>query len=97
MRVNARLTKRTKTDLLAAIVYFEGLSNGLGDRFEGEFYLALERVKLNPEQFATDGTGFRPCPLKRFTGVMYFRIIGDEAVVFGLFVNGQDETDLKYR
>ncbi len=49
--------------------WFDRISAGLGEEFEAEFYLALERVKENPEMFAAGHTGYRPCRLKRFTGV----------------------------
>lgn len=60
-------------------------------------YLALERVKTNPEMFAADHAGYRPCRLKRFTAVLYFRIDGLFIVVVGLFTSGKDERNLKDR
>ncbi len=54
--MKARLTAHTESDLLRAIDWFDRLSLGLGDKFEAEFYLALERVKVNPELFAPDHT-----------------------------------------
>lgn len=68
--MKARLTDDTKLDLLRGIEWFERISPGLGDQFESEFYNGLERIKANPELFATDHTGYRPCPLKRFTAVL---------------------------
>jgi hypothetical protein len=73
----ARLTSETETDLLRGIRWFDRTSRGLGDQFESEFFHALERVKDAPELFAPDHTGYRPCRLKRFTAVLYFRIDGD--------------------
>ncbi len=95
--MNARLTEYTKLDLLRGIDWFDGIAMGLGDRFELEFYAALERVKANPELFAEDSNGFRSCRLKRFTAVLYFRIDGKLVVVVGLFTSGEDESDLQYR
>lgn len=72
--MKARLTAQTEADLLRGINWFDRISTGLGEAFEAEFYHALERVKVNPELFAADHTGYRPCRLKRFTAVLYFRI-----------------------
>lgn len=76
--MKARLTAHTEADLLRGIDWFDRISTGLGETIEAEFYRALERVKANLELFAADHTGYRPCRLKRFTAVLYFRI--DEPV-----------------
>ena len=95
--MNASLTYDTKLDLLRVIDWFDRISRGLGDQFEQEFFAALGRVKSDPELFAPDHTGFRPCPLKRFTAVLYFRIDSEIVVVTGLFTSGENETVLQYR
>lgn len=72
--MKARLTAHTEIDLLRGIDWFDIISTGLGEKFEAEFYIALERVKENPELFAPDHTGYRPCRLKRFTAMMKRRL-----------------------
>ncbi len=95
--MKAVLSRYTKSDLLAGIAWFDNIAVGLGDRFETEFYAALERVRENPDLFAPDHTEYRPCRLKRFTAVLYFRLDRDLLVVVGLFTSGQDETVLRSR
>lgn len=95
--MRAILTKDAKDDLLNGIKWFDEFAMGLGDKFESEFYAALERVKKNPELFSPNHTGYRPCRLKRFTAVLYFRLDGDLLVVVGLFTSGQDERVLRNR
>ncbi len=95
--MKARLTAQTEIDLLRGIDWFDRVSIGLGKKFEAEFYRALERVKENPEMFAADHTGYRPCRLKRFTAVLYFRIDESFVVVVGLFTSGEDESGLQNR
>ena len=95
--MKVRLTTQTEVDLLRGINWFDRISIGLGEMFEAEFYRALERVKDNPELFAADLTGYRPCRLKRFTAVLYFRIDEPFIVVVGLFTSGEDENDLQNR
>ena len=95
--MKARLTAYTESDLLRGVDWFDRLSLGLGDKFEAEFYLALERVKANPEIFPPDHTGYRPCRINRFTGVIYFRIDASYVVIVGLFTSGEDERDLQNR
>jgi hypothetical protein len=90
----ARLTADTQGDLLRGIVWFEKISAGLGDQFELEFYRALDRIKSDPYLFAPDHTGYRPCRLKRFTAVVYFRIDEEVIIVMGLITSGEDERNL---
>ena len=73
----AKLTEDSQRDLLRGIDWFERISPGLGDRFESEFYNALNRIIEKPYLFPANHTGFRPCRLKRFTSVVYFRIDGE--------------------
>ena len=95
--MRATLSKHVKTDLFGGIEWFDKIALGLGDEFESEFYFALERVKQNPDLFAADHTGYRPCRLKQFTAVLYFRLDGDLLIVVGLFTSGQDESVLRNR
>ena len=95
--MNVKLTAATATDLLRGIHWFDRIALGLGDQFELEFYNALDRIKQSPNQFAANHTGYRPCRLKRFTAVLYFRIDDDCIVVVGLFTSGEDESVLRNR
>ena len=79
--MNVKLTAETEADLLRGIAWFDRILPGLGDQFESEFYDALERIKQEPLLFAANHTDYRPCRLKRFTAVLYFRIDGDVIVV----------------
>ena len=95
--MNAQLTAETEADLLRGIRWFDRIALGLGDQFESEFYNALERIKQDPNLFAANHTGYRPCKLKRFTSVLYFRFDGDLIIVVGLFTSGEDEKVLQNR
>ena len=50
--------------------WFDRIAFGLGDQFESEFFSALERIKQDPNLFAANDAGYRPCRLKRFTAVL---------------------------
>ncbi len=95
--MKVKLTTGTVADLLRGINWFDRIALGLGDRFELEFYDALDRIKKSPELFAADQTGYRPCRLKRFTAVLYFRLDHECLIVVGLFTSGEDEAVLKDR
>ena len=95
--MNLVLLPETKADLNDGIDWFEGLRAGLGDEFESDFFASLERIKSGPEMFAENEHGYRACKLKRFTGVVYFRMTRTEIVIVGLLVNGRSEGRLKDR
>jgi len=93
----AKLTAETEADLLRRIKWFDRISLGLGDQFKSEFYNVLERIKQDPNLFAANHSGYRPCRLKRFTAVLYFRIDVHLIVVVVLFRSGEDEGVLQNR
>ena len=95
--MRAILSKHVKTDLFGGIHWFDKIALGLGNEFESEFYFALERVKQNPDLFAADHTGYRPCRSKRFTAMLYFCLDCVLLIVIGLFATGQDESVLRNR
>lgn len=95
--MNAKLTSETQEDLLRGMEWFDRIAFGLGDQFESEFFSALERIKQDPNLFAANDAGYRPCRLKRFTAVLYSRVDGDLIIVVGLFTSGEDETMLLRR
>lgn len=86
-----------RDDLLSSMEWFDQRRDGLGEELEIEFYSAVAVVRERPLSFAADQTGYRPCRLKRFTAVLYFRIENSQIVVAGLFVGGRDEQRLKGR
>ena len=97
MVVECEAHRRNRSGSLAWNGWFDTISFGLGDQFESEFFNALERIKQDPDLFATNHTGYRPCRLRRFNAVLYFRIDDDLIVVVGLFTSGEDETVLQKR
>jgi hypothetical protein len=95
--MGVRYVDEVRDDLLLSIAWFDERKDGLGDEFEAEFYAAVSLVQKRPLSFAADHTGYRPCRLRRFTAVLYYRIESDIIVVMGLFVSGRVESRLQKR
>lgn len=95
--MDVRYADEVRDDLLSSMAWFDDRQAGLGDELESEFYAAVSVVKNRPYSFAADHTGYRPCRLRRFTAVLYYRIESDIIVVMGLFVGGRDESQLQNR
>ena len=89
--MNVVLLPGAERDLLDAIEWYGRVSANLGDQFEVEFYQAIDRIVENPESFAENSSGFRPCLTKRFTSVVYFRIDEKVIVIVRILVNGRED------
>lgn len=94
---DVRYADEVRNDLLLSMAWLDERRDGLGEQLEAEFYAAVSVVQDRPFSFAADHTGYRPCRLRRFTAVLYYRIESDIIVVFGLFVGGRDESRLQSR
>lgn len=95
--MDVRYADEVRDDLLSSMAWFDERRDGLGDELEAEFYAAVSVVQRRPYSFAADHTGYRPCRLRRFTAVLYYRIESEIIVVMGLFVGGRDESRLQDR
>ncbi|TWT72093.1 type II toxin-antitoxin system RelE/ParE family toxin [Crateriforma conspicua] len=95
--MDVRYAKEVRDDLLVSMAWLDERRTGLGDELESEFYAAVSIVQERPFSFASDHTGYRPCRLRRFTAVLYYRIESDIIMVMGLFVAGRDESRLQDR
>jgi hypothetical protein len=87
---NVVFCQEVREDLLAATAWYDSRRSGLGLEFEEEFFAAIKRVRERPLTFAEDEAGYRPCRLRRFTAVLYFRVAPECIVVLGVLVGGRD-------
>ena len=101
--MDVRYADEVFDDLRPSVDWLNSCKPGLGFELENEFYASVAVVRGRPYSFAVDHTGLRPVRLRRFTGVLYYKVeeslLRDAAVVVivGLMVGGRDETCLKYR
>ena len=93
--MDVRYADEVRDDLLVSMAWLDKRRDGLGDQLEAEFYAAVSVVQNRPFSFAADHTGYRPCRLRRFTAVLYYRVESDLIVVMGLFVGGRNESRLQ--
>ena len=95
--MDVRFADEVRDDLLSSMAWFDDRQNGLGQQLEVEFYTTVAVIRDRPYTFAPDHTGYRPCRLRRFTAVLYYRMESDIIVVMGLFVGGRNESRLQNR
>ena len=71
-----------EADLAAAEAWYEDKRAGLGQEFLASVAGTLMRVESNPEQFPIYYRDFRRALVRRFPYKVFFRIVGDGAIVF---------------
>jgi hypothetical protein len=95
MKSTLRLLPSVEEDAVSGYRWYEGKAVGLGDEFLRMFYACLEGIKRNPFISATVHHDFRRSLLRRFPYAVYFRVQGDETIVFGLFHCARDPRRIK--
>ena len=86
-----------ESDLRDGIDWYDSKLQGLGQQFLEDFRNVVDRVIENPLQFATASHGLRPCRLKRFSYVVYYRLTDEEILFVAVWSGFRDETSLRDR
>ncbi len=69
----------TIADLNEAVIYYNDLQLGLGNRFRSEIYEAIERIKTNPLIYP-EINGVRRALLNRFPYSIVYRLVEDQTI-----------------
>jgi hypothetical protein len=90
MTYSLRFVPEVEEDALTAYNWYESRSPGLGGKFLRVFYLRASELPGNPLLYARFFSDFRRQLLPRFPFAVYFAIVHNEIVVFGLFHCARD-------
>ncbi len=85
-----RFLPQVENDAIAAYAWYESKSEGLGNDFLLTFYSNAEDIIYNPFLYLKAYRDFRRRLMKRFPYAIYYRIIGHQVVVFGVFHCARD-------
>ena len=86
----ATLRPRAKADLRDAHDWYEERCPGLGDEFLADLAEALLRLEADPERYPVYYRGFRRVLAHRFPYKIFFRIAGQNLIVFRILHGAQD-------
>ena len=91
-QVNWTVTIRAKAkaDLRRAHDWYEKQRDGLGDEFLADHAEAFLRLESNPESFPIYYRGFRRVLTHRFPYKIFFRMVGQEIIIFRILHGAQD-------
>ena len=93
----ARFRPEIESDLRDGEDWYESKLQGLGHQFLEEYWRVVDRVVENPLQFAIAPNGLRPCRLKRFSYIVYYRVTDHEILFVAVMSGFRDETALRDR
>ena len=85
-----RFLPPVETDALNGWLWYEQKAVGLGEEFLRVFYACSAHLVRNPMTYQQVHGQFRRCLLRRFPYAIYFRIEGEQVIVFGLFHCARD-------
>jgi plasmid stabilization system protein ParE len=81
---------KAKADLRRAHDWYEEHCAGLGDEFLADHAEALLRLESDPERFPLYYRGFRRVLTHRFPYKIFFRIVGQNIIVFRILHGAQN-------
>ena len=84
------LRPQARADLQRAHDWYEERCPGLGDEFLADHGEALLRLERDPERFALYYRDFRRVLTRRFPYKIFFRIAGQDVIVFRILHGAQD-------
>ncbi|MBI3923531.1 MAG: type II toxin-antitoxin system RelE/ParE family toxin [Armatimonadetes bacterium] len=85
-----RFLPEVEEDAIAGYSWYEQKSDGLGEEFLRMFYACANETARTPRQYPEVYHDFRRRLLRRFPYALYYRIAGEEVIVFGLFHCARD-------
>ena len=90
MNWTVTIRPKVKADLRRAHDWYEERCTGLGDEFLADHAEALLRLEANPERFPIYYRGFRRALTHQFPYKIFFRIVGQNIIVFRILHGAQD-------
>lgn len=84
------LSPEAEQDVRDASAWYDAQRIGLGQDFLDRLSDALKRIGTMPELYASGWRNIRPCPLKRFPFVVYYRVLADRVEVIAVFHGSRD-------
>jgi toxin ParE1/3/4 len=84
------LSPEAEQDVQAASAWYDAQRIGLGQDFLDRLNDALTRIGAMAELYAPAWRDIRPCPLKRFPFVVYYRVLADHVPVIAVFHGSRD-------
>lgn len=94
MTYSLRFLPGVEEDAAVGYRWYEEKAPGLGEEFLRIFYACAREILPNPLLYSKVHGEFRRRLLRRFPYAIYFKIQGEEIIVFGLFHCARDPRNI---
>jgi plasmid stabilization system protein ParE len=95
MTYTLRFLPEVEEDAIAGYAWYKVKAVGLGEEFLRMFYVCAGEISSNPLLYPKVYRKFQRRLLRRFPYAIYFRIEGNEIIVFGLFHCARDPRTIR--
>jgi len=95
MSYTLRFLPEVEEDALRAYEWYEGKAKGLGEEFLRVFYASAYELQRNPQIYRIVYKNFRRCLTERFPYAIYYMVIEDQVIIYGLFHCARDPKFIK--
>ena len=96
MGFKIKVSDAALNDIDKAVIYYNGKSISLGNRFYRQFRDALRKIKSNPNYYSYYKTPYRRLLLKDFPYLILYKVYNNTVIVTGVFfeiINPEKITD----
>lgn len=84
MKFSLEIAEAAKFDILQAVLYYQQISEQLGNRFYSELMNSLESIKKNPAYFSYYIPPFRKLLLNHFPYLIIYKIYSEVIIITGV-------------
>ena len=97
MEFSLEMTDAAKRDILEAVLYYQKISELLGERFYLELMNSLEAIEENPTYFSYYNPPFRRFLLNHFPYLIIYKIYKQVVIITGVVFAKQNPEKIKQR
>ena len=97
MSVAVEVLPEARLDMISGRDFFERCREGLGAEFLAEVFRAFDQIADMPAMWAEVGPGVRAKGIKRFSYVVYYRLVDSGVEVIAVLYGGRDPAEWQRR
>jgi hypothetical protein len=79
------IKEEANNEIIESYSYYESKSEGLGDKFETQLGIYLDRISNYPFHYQIKRNPYREAFIKKFPFIIIYEIIENEVVVYSVF------------
>lgn len=97
MSIAVEVLPEARLDIISGRDFFDRCRDGLGAEFVAEVFTTLDRIGEMPELWGEVDPGVRAATVKRFSYVVYYRLVPAGVEVSAILHGGRDPAEWQRR